>query len=114
MFAAIKENVTNKVFIRSKKTENRSIHAKQFMADIVGIEDNKIIIEIPLKSASYVRELYQTELYHTHFELNRLPYQLQHYAMKFIVNHELFVRLIDTTDYRRKSAVPIIKTHSLK
>lgn len=60
--------------------------------------DEKIVIEI-LDHFEFVLENYRNDLYDILFELNRMPYQLQHYALDFVKKQNLFDILIENDQY---------------
>lgn len=71
------------------------------MGKICDLQDKKVLIDVmQTKSFNLIRGSCENKLYDISFKLNRLNYQLQHYALEFILDHELFVRLIDSSDYR--------------
>lgn len=68
---------------------------------ICDLPDKKVIFEVTkARSIELLRDSCESESYDISFKLNRLSYRLQHYALEFILDHELFVRLIDNSDYR--------------
>lgn len=68
---------------------------------ICDLQDKKVLFDVmKAKSFNLIRDACETELFDISFKLNRLSYKLQHYALEFILDHEMFVRLVDNSDYR--------------
>lgn len=117
--AAIEENVLD--FFILKPKSNRSEQAKHVHGQVQRVRDKKIYIEIFPHSVKYVSKAYKDELYDICFILNRMPYQMQHYALNFIEKEDLFTKLINNSYYHCKSAklvqangVPMQRSHSFQ
>lgn len=61
--------------------------------------DDKIFVEIYEKCSDYLQRSCNKELYDIYFHVNRQPYQLQHNALKFMLEHKLFGCLINNPQY---------------
>lgn len=66
---------------------------------IVRVKSHQIIIEIHYDRFEFVQKWHQFEFYNISFELNRTPYEAQHYALDHIEKHNLFKILIENDQY---------------
>lgn len=117
--AAIEENVLDFFVLKPKSSIN--VQAKYIYGQVQRVRDKKIYLEIFQQSIKQVRNANKNEVYDICFILNRLPYQLQHYALDFIEKEELFTKLINNSYYKCKSAkltpanrVPMQNKHSFQ
>lgn len=62
--------------------------------------DDKIVIEI-LENFQFVLKMYPMESYDIKFALNRVTFQLQHYALSFLKDEQLFDILIENELYHQ-------------
>lgn len=107
LFDAIDENVVDyfelvpKYFpkLKKKKIQNRRVKdpIRGQVRRLKG-NDDKIVIEI-LEHFDFVLHNYRNDVYDIIFELNRLTYQLQHYALDFVEKENLFDILIENQLY---------------
>lgn len=116
--AAIEENVLD--FFVLKPKSNKNSHAKHIYGQVYRVREKKIFIEIFQQSIKTFRKEYKNELYDICFILNRMPYQLQHYALDFVEKEQLFTKLINNSYYKCKSekltqanGVPTQRKHQL-
>lgn len=98
LIAEIENNFVEYVVVRSAK-------AKEGIEGLIcEVQDKNIVFDLTELNAKKFFKIWTAatdgKLYNVSFKLNRLHYQLQHYALEFILDHELFVRLIDNSDYR--------------
>lgn len=63
------------------------------------INDDNIFVEIFEESFEYMRRKCSRESYDISFCVNRQPFQLQHNALKWMLEHNLFNCLIDSPKY---------------
>lgn len=119
MAAAIEENVLD-FLVLHPKSQNQS-REKDIFGQICGLRDRKIYIEIFRESFRSIRKSYKNESYDISFLLNRMPYQVQHNALDFIENDQLFTKLINNSYYGCKSeslplsnGKPNIQKHQFK
>lgn len=76
--------------------------------------DNKIVIEI-LEKFDSVYKRYLTDLFDIFFEVNRMTYQLQHFALSFLKSENLFDILIDNKLYHQTPTLDAPQqNHNLK
>lgn len=66
---------------------------------ILGIKEQKIYIDISTKAFDFVKKHHKMEFYDIFFQLNRIPYQLQHYALSFLHSENIFDILINNAQY---------------
>lgn len=102
MAGAIDENIIERFVLMpicNKLPKNTEIKGQ-----ILRISDKKVYIEIFKESNKHVRRSWQSESYDIFFKLNRTPYQLQHFALEFVKNEQLFTRLINNSFYDCKSS----------
>lgn len=117
--AAIEENVLD--FFILKPKSNKSAQAKHIYGQVYRVREKKIYIEIFQQSIKQLRKAYKNEFYDICFILNRMPYQLQHYALNFVEKEDLFTKLINNSYYKCKSVkltqangVPTQRNHSFQ
>lgn len=92
--AAVDENLVDSFVMKSTTPHDTTeIHGK---IDRKGWK--KIFVRIKYKTEVF-KQLCEQHAYNVNFELNRLPYQLQHYALHFMEEHNLFSLLIDNPKY---------------
>lgn len=96
--AAIDENVLDFLVLKSKSNSEKKIRGQVYR-----ISGKKIIIEIFPESYKLIQKAWKNELYDIFFILNRVPYQVQHYALQFIEKEKLFPKLINNKLYNSKS-----------
>lgn len=101
MAAAVEENVLD-FLILHPKSHNQS-REKDIHGQVQGIRERKIYIEIFPESFRHIRKAHERELYDISFLLNRVPYQMQHYALSFLKAEQLFTKLINNSYYKCKS-----------
>lgn len=99
--AAIEENVLD--FFVLKPKSNKNVEAKHIFGQCYRVREKKIYIEIFQQSIKMIRKAHKNELYDISFVLNRMPFQLQHYALDFVENEQLFNKLINNSYYKCKS-----------
>lgn len=95
LIAEIENNFVEYVILRLTSRQDT-----EYLGTICGLQDKTIVFEVTESKALKDLASGKNKLYNISFKLNRLHYQLQHYALEFILDHELFVRLIDNSDYR--------------
>lgn len=88
------------VVVCTKSTKNTSNQENEHLGKICALQDDNVVIDMTQSKSFKFNGSSQNKLHSISFKLNRLHYQLQHYAIEFILDHELFVRLIDNSDYR--------------
>lgn len=117
--AAIEENVLD--FFVLKPKSNKNAEAKHIYGQVYRVREKKIYIEIFQQSIKQIRKANKNEVYDICFILNRMPYQLQHYALNFIEKEDLFTKMINNSYYNCKSAkltqangVPMQRSHSFQ
>lgn len=71
----------------------------QISAQIVKHDTMKVFIKI-IDGISAFSQMYQKRLFDITFVMNRVTFQLQHNALKWIVKHSLFQILIDGPRFR--------------
>lgn len=86
-----------------KMNVNKRKKEKVIWGQIVRLRGKEIIIEIFPDTYKLVMRSHRYESYDIFFTLNRVPFQLQHYALDFIRDENLFTRLINNTYYDCKS-----------
>lgn len=96
--AAIDESLLDQFRLEMHKRDDNRANGDQrcFEGKIQGKNVEKIFIEIPSESFLSV---YQTESFDFRFILNRVPFQMQHFALDFLRDHDLFDLLIDNPAY---------------
>lgn len=101
---AVDENLVDyfelvpKYFPKKKKKRGRKKDHIRGQVRRFKQNDEKIIIEI-VDNFDFVLRKYRNDLYDILFELNRMPYQLQHNALDFVKKHKLFDILIKNDLY---------------
>lgn len=92
--------------------------AKHIYGQVYRVRDKKIYIEIFQPSIRLVRKANKSESYDICFILNRVPYQVQHYALHFVEKEQLFNKLINNSYYMCKTGkltqangVPSLRDH---
>lgn len=99
MVAEIEDNYIQFVILRPASSSATS--SQKAEGKICDLQDKKVLFEVTkAKSFNSIREACENELFDISFKLNRLSYKLQHYALEFVLDHEMFVRLVDNSDYR--------------
>lgn len=99
--AAIDESLLDQFILKTNKTnDNRAIgfgsDPRYFEGKIHGKNLERIFIKIPSESFLSV---YQTESFDLRFILNRVPFQMQHFALDILRDQHLFDLLIDNPAY---------------
>lgn len=95
MVAEIENNFIQFVVLRPTNSSQKA------EGKICDLQDKKVLFDVTkTKSFNLVRDACDNELFDISFKLNRMSYKLQHYALEFVLDHEMFVRLIDNSDYR--------------
>lgn len=101
MVAEIENNSIEYVILRPNSLPDTSNHKNEHLGKICDLRDKKVLFDVTqTKSFNLIRGSCENKLYNISFKLNRLNYQMQHYALEFVLDHELFVRLVDNSDYR--------------
>lgn len=112
---AIEENLIERFVLTPKYT---SVKIKgEILGQVLQVREQKIYIEIFIESFKKAQSLLfdKSQYYDICFKLNRVPYQLQHFALEFIENQDLFSRLINNTYYMCKKSQSIVpKTKKAK
>lgn len=97
----IENNSIQFVILRPTSLLASSNQKPEYVVKFRDLQDGKILIDVTQKkSFDLIRGSCENTLYDISFKLNRQIYRLQHYALEFILDHELFVRLVDSSDYR--------------
>lgn len=105
MVGAIEESLIDRFILKPKKINALNFKKeKQIWGQIVRLSGQDVIIEIFPESYNHVLKTHRNEIYDIFFTLNRMPYQLQHYVLDFVVQENLFTRLINNSYYHCKSA----------
>lgn len=95
------ENNSIQFAILRPSSSPETLSSQKVEGKICDFKDKKVLIDVTkAKSFNSIRESCESELFDISFKLNRLSYKLQHYALEFMLDHELFVRLVDNSDYR--------------
>lgn len=94
--AAVEDNLTDRFILKPKYMPTKAF---EIQGQIVRVRENKIYIEIMPKAFAFVKKHHKMEFYDIIFQLNRIPYQLQHYALSFIESQNLFDILINNDQY---------------
>lgn len=97
MCAAIEENILDKFKLISE-TELIAISGQ-----IKFIKDGKVIVKIDDDCVSQAIRTPPTTLHKIIFQLNSLPFQVQHNAIDFMHRHQLFSELINNSVYNNTS-----------
>ncbi|XP_031638656.1 putative helicase mov-10-B.1 isoform X2 [Contarinia nasturtii] len=112
---AIEENLIERFILTPKYTDLKL--KGEIWGQVLRVKEQKIYIEIFRESINKVHQLgfNKGTYYDIFFKLNRVPYQLQHFALEFIESQELFTRLINNSYYNCKNAMSIVpKAHGTK
>lgn len=96
--AAIDENFLDWLVLIPENGTSRTKRT-ELWGEIDRINNGAIYINIFPKSVKAVQDSYKKVVYTIHFVLNRVPYQLQHLALDFIKEHNLFGQLINNPRY---------------
>lgn len=99
MAAAVEENILDRFVLRPKLNRTK----EEIWGQVVRVKDQKVYIDIFAEKFQRLLNSHISERYDIIFRMNRVPYQLQHYALEFIEQHNLFTRLIDNSFYRCKT-----------
>lgn len=105
MAGAIEEGLIDRFILKPKRAvaQNKK-KGVQIWGQIVRLSGQDVIIEIFPESFNHVLKSHRHEIYDIVFTMNRLPYQLQHYVLDFVLKENLFTRLINNSYYNCKSA----------
>lgn len=98
---AIEENVLERFVLKPKYSKPKL----EIWGQVLRVRESKIYIEIFPETFGAVRNGHKNELYDINFKVNRMPFQLQHFALEFIKEEQLFTRLIDNSYYQCKTAM---------
>lgn len=92
--AAIDENHLDRFKLKAK-----NYSTKEIAGQIKYVYDKKIFVEIDKECVAIAAALPSVIRYDVSFELNLLPFQVQHYAMSYMKSHDLFSHLINNSQY---------------
>lgn len=101
---AIDENEVD--FFVLKPKFKRLSHDKEIWGQVLRVREKKVYIEIFQQSIKLVRKSWMNEYYDISFKLNRVPYQLQHFALDFMKKEQLFSRLMNNCAYNSNNIQP--------
>lgn len=95
MVSAVNETLAVYFILKPKYTRSSC----QIEGRIWRVYEEKVIIEISECTFNFVLKTHEDELYDIIFVLNRLPFQLQHYALNTILqsSNMLFNKLINNS-----------------
>lgn len=85
-------------FTLKSKSSTRCISGQ-----VRGCNKDYIFVEIGEEHFEYLKSHCNVELYDIFFHINRIIYQLQHYALDLLFNRNLFNVLINNPKYNRFS-----------
>lgn len=95
---AIEENVVDRFILKPKIGKVKA--KNEIWGQVLRVRNQKIYIEIFPESFNKVRNQFEGQLFDIHFTVNRVPFQLQHFALEFVENENLFTRLIHNYQYK--------------
>lgn len=101
MKAAIDENNLDRFILTPKQTRLNS--KVEISGQICFIRDNQVVIEIFPDCCERLEHIYRFDTFDITFQLNSTPYQLQHTALDYIQNHNLFDVLINNPLYSMRN-----------
>lgn len=101
MKAAIDENNLDRFILTPKQTRLNS--KVEISGQICFIRDNRVVIEIFPDCCERLEHIYRFDTFDITFQLNSTPYQLQHTALDYIQNHNLFDVLINNPLYSMRN-----------
>lgn len=100
LIAEIENNFVEYVILRPKNLPSTSKHNNEHLGKICDLRDKELVFDVMQpKSFDLIRGSYGNKLYDISFKLNRVYYQLQHYALEFVLDLNLFHRMIDNKDF---------------
>lgn len=108
---AVEEGLIDRFILKPKNpriNRNKRKKEKMITGQILRLSGKEVIIEIFQKTFHVVLKSHRHESYDIFFTMNRLPYQLQHNALDFIKNENLFTRLINNSYYDCKSTTLVL------
>ncbi|XP_055301141.1 putative helicase mov-10-B.1 isoform X2 [Sitodiplosis mosellana] len=109
---AIEENVVDRFILKPKletnvKVKGRAKAKSEIWGQVLRVKNSKIYIEIFPETFNKVQHSYDGQLYDIIFTVNRMPFQLQHFALEFIEKEHLFTRLIHNFQYKKDDLAPL-------
>lgn len=97
MCTAIEENILDKFKLVSE------IGHITINGQIKFIKDGKVVVKIDNDCVSQAIKTPPNTQYNIIFQLNSLPFQVQHSAIDFMQRHQLFSQLINNSEYNTTS-----------
>lgn len=101
MKAAIDENNLDRFVLIPMQTPLKKNF--EIMGQILYIREDCVFVDIFPQSFKQIKRIYETETFTIKFQVNSVPYQQQHMALDYIVEHNLFNILINNSIYNARN-----------